>query len=76
MLFIVSRTTLVPASESTADADRLGESQVEVSVARVDGTKCVRCWRYVPEVATLEAYAGLCSRCVDAVREPAPMSRS
>lgn len=72
MLFIVSRTTLTPAA---GDATSLGESQVDVSVSRVDGTKCVRCWRYVPEVATDETYAGLCSRCVDAVRQPAPVSR-
>jgi isoleucyl-tRNA synthetase len=46
-----------------------GDAPLRVEVSRVEGTKCVRCWRYVPEVAGDETYAGLCSRCVEAVSE-------
>jgi isoleucyl-tRNA synthetase len=61
MLFIVSKVTL------ERDAAAAGDS-LSVSVGRVDGTRCARCWRYVPSVSREEAYAGLCDRCVDAVR--------
>jgi len=58
MLFITSSVTLV---EGAAGSD-LG-----IGVSRTDGTKCVRCWRYVPEVAADGHFDGLCPRCVDAV---------
>jgi isoleucyl-tRNA synthetase len=66
-LFIASRVTLSEA-EPAASADNGG---VSVAVVRTAGTKCVRCWRYVQEVAQDEVYTGLCDRCVDAVRQPA-----
>jgi isoleucyl-tRNA synthetase len=53
-----------------------GVSEVElgnrdgVTVDRATGTKCERCWRYVPEVSTQANREGLCSRCVDALAEP------
>jgi len=61
MLFIVSTVTL----EKVAEAD----APLHVEVSRADGTKCIRCWRYVPRVAADEHHAGLCDRCVDAVSE-------
>ena len=53
-----------------------GVSEVELSnrdgvtVERATGTKCERCWRYVPEVSTQANREGLCTRCVDALAEP------
>ena len=54
-----------------------GVSEVElapgpfaVSVELATGTKCDRCWRYVPEVSAEPDRAGLCPRCVDALAEP------
>ncbi len=65
MLFIVSAVDLERLAGAAAD-------DVEVTVTRADGTRCVRCWRYVPAVAPDdEHHAGLCDRCVEAVREPA-----
>jgi isoleucyl-tRNA synthetase len=58
LLFITSSVAL-------AEGDAGSELQVEVT--RTEGTKCVRCWRYVPEVAADEVFAGLCGRCVEAV---------
>jgi isoleucyl-tRNA synthetase len=43
---------------------------VEVNVDRATGTKCERCWRYVPEVSREPDRTGLCARCVDALAEP------
>jgi isoleucyl-tRNA synthetase len=53
-----------------------GVSEVELSnrdgvtVGRATGTKCDRCWRYVPEVSSQPNREGLCSRCVEALAEP------
>ena len=61
-LFGVSHVDLVegpPAAEG-----------VTVSVERATGTKCERCWRYVPEVSQDADRAGLCPRCVEALAEP------
>ena len=41
-----------------------------VAVDRATGTKCERCWRYVPEVSVEPERQGLCSRCVEALAEP------
>jgi isoleucyl-tRNA synthetase len=57
MLFIVSDVELRPGA---GDA-------VQVMIERAGGTKCERCWRYVPAVSTDPAWAGLCARCQDAL---------
>ena len=61
MLFIVSATEV-------RDAGSEGP-ELAVEVVRSDGTKCVRCWRYVHDISTEPAFAGLCGRCVEAVAE-------
>jgi isoleucyl-tRNA synthetase len=58
MLFIVSQVTLDTST---------GRDEVHVSVSRADGHKCERCWRTVPDVSGEGPFAGLCSRCVDAL---------
>jgi isoleucyl-tRNA synthetase len=50
-----------------AGGDGAASDPVTVTVARADGVKCQRCWRYVPEVSTEPAFEGICSRCVDAL---------
>jgi isoleucyl-tRNA synthetase len=40
---------------------------VGVVFGRADGAKCVRCWRVLPEVGTVQAHPELCGRCADAV---------
>jgi isoleucyl-tRNA synthetase len=55
MLFIVSDIEL-----RRADV----EGPLSVEVERVQGTKCERCWRYVPEISQDPERAGLCPRCV------------
>jgi len=67
MLFIVSGVTLAEAPAGSA---------LQVAVGRADGTKCIRCWRYVPTVAADDVMAGLCDRCVDAVGTPAEPAHS
>ncbi|MGE0394630.1 MAG: isoleucine--tRNA ligase [Vicinamibacterales bacterium] len=63
-LFIVSDLELVTGATDGPDA-------VTVVVGKAPGVKCERCWRFVPSVATDDAHAGLCGRCVDALFGPA-----
>ena len=65
-LFGVSEVVLKPSSPQALESD--GGLQVEVGKA--EGTKCDRCWRYVPEVSQEPDRTGLCSRCVEALAEP------
>jgi isoleucyl-tRNA synthetase len=62
MLFIVSEVELA-AGDAPAGAPR-------IQIARAQGVKCERCWRYVSSVSTDPAWAGLCERCQDALAEP------
>ncbi len=57
MFFITSAVTV-----AKGDADT-----VAVEVARADGDKCPRCWRYVTDLVTSGDHAGLCLRCDEAV---------
>jgi len=61
-LFGVSHVELVAHPPGTGDA-----GPRRVTVTRADGVKCERCWRFVHDVSTEPATAGLCSRCVEAL---------
>jgi isoleucyl-tRNA synthetase len=62
MLFIVSEVEIA-AGDAPAGSPR-------IEIARAQGVKCERCWRYVASVSTDPAWAGLCERCQDALAEP------
>jgi isoleucyl-tRNA synthetase len=63
--------TLFGVSEVVLAVDRRPKAEgVTVAVERATGTKCDRCWRYVPAVSDQGDRSGLCSRCVDALAEP------
>jgi isoleucyl-tRNA synthetase len=64
-LFGVSEVELKPQAPSPRPAGGVG-----ALVERATGTKCERCWRYVPEVSAEPDRAGLCPRCVDALDQP------
>jgi len=55
---IVSQVVLEPGDELRA------------IVEHADGTKCERCWRFVPSVRSEPEWAGICDRCVEALAEP------
>jgi isoleucyl-tRNA synthetase len=66
MLLIVSRVEL---------HDGAGEGpDLEVAVTRAAGEKCARCWRIVPSTSADPAAAGLCDRCIEALRQGMPTS--
>jgi isoleucyl-tRNA synthetase len=60
MLFIVSQVEVARAAGEGPD--------VEITVARAEGSKCPRCWRIVTSVSSIPATEGLCDRCVDALQ--------
>ena len=64
MLFIVSEVELRPAP---TDVEANSEAHPLVTIERAGGVKCERCWRYVPAVSNDPRWAGLCSRCQDAL---------
>ncbi len=63
MLFIVSEVEMrrVPTDS---------EAGINITIERSGGSKCDRCWRYVPFVSNDPAFAGLCERCQNALAEP------
>jgi isoleucyl-tRNA synthetase len=64
MLFIVSDVELRLAP---TDVEASSEARPRVTIERAGGVKCERCWRYVPAVSSDPQWAGLCSRCQDAL---------
>jgi isoleucyl-tRNA synthetase len=42
---------------------------LKITVGRVNGAKCERCWRYVRSVSTNGESEGLCERCIDSLSE-------
>ena len=78
MLLITSEVELstdaqVPGESDLADAAgtvwREPDGALEITVGRVDGVKCARCWRYVRSVATDPEVEGLCERCIGSLSE-------
>jgi isoleucyl-tRNA synthetase len=63
-LFVVSRVVLEPAAPQDGAALSAGEVKVEASKAE----KCQRCWRRPGDVGKNKEHAGLCSRCVEAIK--------
>ena len=51
---------------SSVDVTRVPDGEVSVQVARAQGDKCPRCWRYVTDATSEGEMAGLCGRCIDA----------
>jgi isoleucyl-tRNA synthetase len=64
MICIVSDLELRVTSTS-------GPDELHVDVEKASGTKCDRCWRVVPTVSEAPEWAGICTRCINALAEPA-----
>jgi isoleucyl-tRNA synthetase len=68
MLLIVSDVALHQDEGGLAGSPEPGKPGI--TIERVAGVKCERCWRYVTSVSSDPAWAGLCERCQDALAEP------
>ena len=78
MLLITSEVELSAGSQVPDELDlsdtvgtvwREPDGTLQVTVGRVDGVKCARCWRYVRSVSTDTEVEGLCERCIGALSE-------
>jgi isoleucyl-tRNA synthetase len=58
-LFVVSNATLQSA----------GGPEADIAVARADGQKCERCWKYTTDVGSDSRFPTVCARCARAVAE-------
>ena len=59
--------------EVTKNNDDVPAGQVfgeafQLQVERAEGTRCERCWRYVSNVAVTPKVEGLCTRCVEMLK--------
>jgi isoleucyl-tRNA synthetase len=63
MLFIVSEVVIERGGSPPQDAT----GALGITVSRASGAKCERCWRYVSDMSTDPAQAGICHRCQDAL---------
>jgi isoleucyl-tRNA synthetase len=68
MLLIVSDVALHQDEGGLAGSPEPGKPRI--TIERVAGVKCERCWRYVTSVSSDPVWAGLCERCQDALAEP------
>ena len=68
MLFIVSEVELRRLPDRSDVATGVDPVR-EITIERATGVKCERCWRYVAAISCDPAWAGLCSRCQDALAE-------
>jgi len=78
MLLITSEVDLLTDSGTPSELEREDaggtvwrepDGTLEITVGRVDGVKCSRCWRYVRSVSTEVEVEGLCARCIAALSE-------
>jgi isoleucyl-tRNA synthetase len=49
--------------------DEPGQAPIQISVARAEGQKCARCWRWETDAGTHTAHPTLCGRCVAVVEQ-------
>ena len=65
-LFIVSQVDLIEGSQ--VDLDKTGITiGVDITIKKVNGVKCQRCWNYSVLVGKDDGHPTLCERCVKAV---------
>jgi len=57
-LFVVSQVSV-----------RQGEGELGIEVARAEGAKCERCWKYTTDVGSNPVYPTICAACAGAVEE-------
>ena len=73
MLFIVSDVSLRSHEPDISVNDpsvvSVKTAELTIEVRRASGKKCERCWRYVLNVSQAEVTKGLCTRCIEALKD-------
>ena len=70
MFFIASAVHVTAVDQLADDAVPQviqADGRARIEVARAEGVKCQRCWRYVPAVSTEADHTGVCERCANAL---------
>jgi isoleucyl-tRNA synthetase len=70
MLFMTSSAPLLGPGDEFEEDGWLARGRIhdlDIAVAKAQGVKCQRCWRYVPALSGDPGRQGLCNRCVDAL---------
>jgi isoleucyl-tRNA synthetase len=78
MLFMTSSAPLLGPGDALEEDGWLARGRIhdlDIAVAKAEGVKCQRCWRYVGVTSEEPGREGLCGRCVDAISTP-PGSRN
>lgn len=61
---LTSAVTLADIDQAPESAHRNEAGDVAVTVAKVEASKCERCWHRVPDVGTSADHPEICNRCV------------
>ena len=70
MFFIASAVRVTAVNQLAADAPPQvveADGSARIEIARAEGVKCQRCWRYVPVVSTETDDTSVCERCANAL---------
>jgi isoleucyl-tRNA synthetase len=72
-LFNVSAVALLPFNAEPLPIDYHVFDRVDlgfsIAVRAASGTKCARCWNFMPEVSNYGIWQNVCTRCHDALKE-------
>jgi len=71
-LFNVSKVDIVGAifDQKTLEViSNLEDNEICTQFHPATGTKCARCWNFMPEVGSYGIWQNVCKRCVDALKE-------
>jgi isoleucyl-tRNA synthetase len=70
-LFNVSKVEIVPANIDVKEGFvwQMEGDDIHIQVSQASGSKCARCWNYIPEVSSYGIWQNVCTRCQSALRE-------
>jgi isoleucyl-tRNA synthetase len=69
--FNVSKAEVVPANFEVREGLvwQMDDDEIHIQISKASGTKCARCWNYMPEVSSYGIWQNVCTRCQHALRE-------
>jgi isoleucyl-tRNA synthetase len=68
-LFNVSKAEIVPAIIDSGYVWQMDGDEYRIAVNLASGTKCARCWNYMPDVSDYGIWENVCGRCRSALAE-------
>jgi len=70
-LFNVSKAEIVPVNIDVKRGTvwQVESDEIHIQASQASGTKCARCWNYMPDTANYGIWHDVCGRCRDALKE-------